>query len=360
MSTVFPDHGLVLGQRPAVARAVAPPSRVALWRGPERATALRAALDAVLGEVDWATRERVVVKPNVVDPRRPLAVTHPDALAAVLGAIRARYGGPLAVAEGCGVLPTMRAFAMLGYPAVALAHDADLVDLNADDVVPARVFDKHGRPLAVRLARTWVESDCRVSLAVPKTHDNVLVTLTIKNAVMGALIDRRQLLPGRSARWRGRLEGAFLGNGNGHGSDKVALHQGYPAIHLDLALLATRTLPHLAVLDGCVAMEGNGPIDGTPVPWGIALAGTDAVAVDALAAWLMGLEPGDVGYLRYAADLGLGCGDPLAVDVVGNVPPEEVRRTFHRHPAAAAQRTWRVDDAAERLARGLALVDPGP
>ena len=78
---------------------------------------------------------------------------------------------------------------------------------------------------------------------------------------------------------------------------KWKVHQGYGAINLSIAELAELLMPHLAVIDGLEGMEGNGPVNGTPVKWGIFIAGTNAVEVDVLTTWLMGFDPKDVGYL---------------------------------------------------------------
>jgi uncharacterized protein (DUF362 family) len=63
---------------------------------------------------------------------------------------------------------------------------------------------------------------------------------------------------------------------------------------VDIAL--TRT-PELAIVDGIVGMEGDGPINGTPRPFGALVMGNDPLAVDATCCRLMGLRPEKIGYL---------------------------------------------------------------
>lgn len=65
-------------------------------------------------------------------------------------------------------------------------------------------------------------------------------------------------------------------------------------------------IPDLCIVDGLVAMEGDGPVYGAPRPLGIILAGNDPVSVDHAAAKIMGLRIGDIPYLRYAIRHGLG------------------------------------------------------
>jgi len=71
-------------------------------------------------------------------------------------------------------------------------------------------------------------------------------------------------------------------------------------------------------------MEGNGPVKGTPVKSGVALAGTDALAVDLVGAELMGLDPRTIGYLWYLSQRrGLSREDVL---VLGDDPAACVTR----------------------------------
>jgi uncharacterized protein (DUF362 family) len=73
---------------------------------------------------------------------------------------------------------------------------------------------------------------------------------------------------------------------------------------VDIAL--TRT-PDLAIVDGIVGMEGDGPLNGTPKPFGAIIMGNDLVAVDATCCRLMELDPEQIKYmfLAYQKKLGL-------------------------------------------------------
>jgi uncharacterized protein (DUF362 family) len=110
------------------------------------------------------------------------------------------------------------------------------------------------------------------------------------------------------------------------------------------------------VLDGFKAMEGDGPSYGSPVPWRMAVAGTDTLAVDALAAHLMGYEVDEVGYLHYCAQLGLGCADLGGIEVVGNASVQAVRRAFRPHPDHRRQRQWQHPEASRLLQHDPTVV----
>lgn len=345
-------------------------AQVALIQGDDRYRTIVDALDALGGQLSFATCRHIVIKPNFVSIDRPLAITHIDAVRAVLDVIRRSYAGPITIAEGAAITPTARGFEHLGYCALASEYRLTLLDLNDDQTVPVQVYDRQLQPRTLRLARTVVESDMRISVGPPKTHDTVRVTLSLKNMIMGALVNRdaaasakRLPLPlpavylARSAARRAGVDTPTLTRlGLGEGSDKIAMHQGYPAMNLNLALIAPYVRPHLAVIDGFEAMEGEGPIHGQAVPWRVALASTDALAADTLAAWLMGFEPTNVGYLHHCSAIGLGAGDLGQIRVRGNVEAAAVRRSFRPHPTDAQQQQWQIGNADAWLAPAAAMA----
>ncbi|MBN2389404.1 MAG: DUF362 domain-containing protein [Anaerolineae bacterium] len=343
---------------------------VGLVQGDDRYDNVRAALDLIADEVTFEERQQVLIKPNLV-AHRQLAATHNDALRAVLDFVRARYTGSLVIAEGAALVNTLESFAHFGYEALVAPYDVTLVDLNADDTVPVQVYDRHWQPRTLRLARTVVESDVRISVGPPKTHDAAIVTLSIKNMVMGTLVNTtitaRDLPQGESLavldklvprwlRFSALADWVMARMAENNPSDKFAMHQGYPIFNLNMAMLAPWVWPHLAVIDGFEAMEGPGPTKGDPVDWRMALAGTDALAADAFTAHLMGFDPNEIGYLHYCQRLGLGVADFAGISTVGNVEPDAVRRQFIPHPGYRRQLKWR-SEAANHLLRKAPLVN---
>ena len=69
------------------------------------------------------------------------------------------------------------------------------------------------------------------------------------------------------------------------------------------------------------------------------VAGTDAVAVDAVAAAVMGFDPLRIGYLKYAQDAGLGVATLGGITVKGD-PIASVSRRCVPHSNDAIQRHW--------------------
>jgi uncharacterized protein (DUF362 family) len=278
----------------------------------------RAGIAAVLGalaargELRGLQGETVLIKPNCVSATVQLASTHVDALEAVLEAVAAHDPKRIIVGEGSAV-DTEKAFRTFGYHRLAERLDVEFLDLNRDRYEILEAFGTNGERIPVRVARTALES-FRISVALPKTHDTVIVTLSLKNMVVGAI----------------------------QGGDKPKIHQGYPAINLTLAHLARWLRPDLSVIDGFAGMEGDGPTAGTEVPHRVALAGTDPVAVDAVGAYLMGFDPREVGYLVYAEALGLGISslDRILPVLLGTRKLEDLVRRYRPHRTYAEQLRW--------------------
>jgi hypothetical protein len=79
-------------------------------------------------------------------------------------------------------------------------------------------------------------------------------------------------------------------------------------------------------MDGTFAGDGPGPRCMIPHVKNVILASADQVAIDAVAARLMGFDPLSIKYIRMAHDMGLGCGDPREIEIAGD--------------AAAAAENW--------------------
>ena len=130
-----------------------------------------------------------------------------------------------------------------------------------------------------------------VHLPTVKTHVFTTMTGAMKNAFGGLLNERR--------------------------------HWTHPVIHETLVdLLMIQQKIHrgvFAVMDGTFAGDGPGPRCMIPHVKNVILASADQVAIDAVAARLMGMDPLSIRFIRLAHDLGLGCGDPQQIEVVGDL-----------------------------------------
>ncbi|HSC28921.1 MAG TPA: DUF362 domain-containing protein, partial [Vicinamibacterales bacterium] len=129
-----------------------------------------------------------------------------------------------------------------------------------------------------------------IHLPTIKTHVFTTTTGAMKNAFGGLLNERR--------------------------------HWTHPVIHETLVdLLMIQKQVHrgvFAVMDGTFAGDGPGPRCMIPYTKNVILASADQVAIDAVAARLMGFDPLSIKYLRMAHDMGLGCADPKGIEIVGD------------------------------------------
>src|SRR5207244_4066549 len=92
--------------------------------------------------------------------------------------------------------------------------------------------------------------------------------------------------------------------GTCYGWPKNELHwRGIDNSIVDIAL--TRT-PELAIVDGIVGMEGDGPLNGTAKPLGALIMGNDLLAVDATCCRLMQLVPERIRYMVHGYEKKLG------------------------------------------------------
>jgi len=120
----------------------------------------------------------------------------------------------------------------------------------------------------------------------------------------------------------GAMKNAFGGLLNEH------RHWTHPVIHetlVDLLMIQKKIHPGMfAVMDGTFVGDGPGPRCMIPHVKNILLASADQVAIDAVAAKLMGFDPmKDLKYVRLAHERGLGCGDPSRIEIVGDVDAAE-------------------------------------
>jgi len=268
-----------------------------------------------LSGADVAGR-RVVLKPNLVefDPASVIN-THPTVVAATVVALRRLGAREVVVAEGPGhrrdTEYLLDASGLLG----ALRDvGARYVDLNVDAVRPLPLRSRYTALGQLYVPATVLEADLLVSMPKLKTHHWAGVTLSMKN-MFG-------IVPGSVYGW-----------------PKNVLHwQGIANSILDIN--AALTMPRLAIVDGIVGMEGNGPIQGVAKPMGVLVFGTDWVAVDGTCTRLMALEPTRVDYLRQAGKF-LGNVDDARIEQVGEQPATFVRpfAVLDQFAALRVQRT---------------------
>jgi len=253
----------------------------------ERAVQLAGGLGVKKGDV-------VVVKPNAKNQSPPGygIVTDPRVVEACVSLAFKEGAGKVKIADGAayptGAYDTFAAFQTMGIMDIAKRWNVELVDLNSFDSLDLDI--QNGLILNwVRVGRSVIEADVVVNVPVLKTHRGTLLSACLKN----------------------------IGVGCATREEKKRLHR----LGIDEGLVDVYSLviPRFNVVDGIVALEGDGPNlpPGKAKPLGLIIAGRDGLAVDAVCAAVMGLDPKKVKHLRLAYEKGLGNWDLSTIEIRG-------------------------------------------
>jgi uncharacterized protein (DUF362 family) len=148
------------------------------------------------------------------------------------------------------------------------------VDLNRDGLSKVKLQANYSGLGHLWLPRTVLSSDFIVSMPKVKTHHWTGVTLSMKN-MFG-------IVPGCRYGW-----------------PKNVLH--WAGIHESVLDICATVRPHFVIADAIVAMEGDGPLNGTARNLNTILLSDDPVAADFMLARLLSIEPNNIKYLREAA-----------------------------------------------------------
>jgi len=249
--------------------------------------------------------ERVLIKPNLLLPTPPkrAVTTHPSVLAAVVRLVKEAGAIPF-IGDSSGVPLYERVLRATGVRSVAEELGAEIVDFSAH---ACEVENPDGvRVKRLVLSRAAVQADKLISLPKLKTHGQVYFTGAVKNQL--------GCVPG------------FL---------KAQYHFRFPDRDLFAGALLDinrylKPKAVLAIMDGIVAMEGNGPSGGSPRDVGVIIAGRDFPAVDVVACRVVNIEPMTVPTTRLAYETGFADGDIGAIKVLGTEIEDVIVKDFKR------------------------------
>ena len=261
--------------------------------------------------------KNVLLKPNLVEPHRSQAHinTHPFVVRAAAEAFLALGASSVAVAEGSGHRrDTMLVLEDSGLLDVLHEDRIPFIDLNEETPVKVENRGQASRLSDLFLPEAVLRADILVSLAKMKTHHWAGVSLSMKN-LFG-------VMPGTIYGW-----------------PKNVLH--WAGIEECVYDIAATVRPQLAIVDGVVGMEGDGPIMGSPVPAGVLVMGRNLPAVDATGARLMGIDPRKIAYLQRSSGV-LGAIGEQNIDQLGEAIAS-VRRDFLLLDHIPAQKNLRLN-----------------
>ncbi len=233
---------------------------------------------------------KVLLKPNLLRASEPegAVTTHPSLVRRVAERVLGAGGMPFIgdspawgslgrVAESAGLKKVSEE---LGIPLVPFNH-------------PIRVENHGGRVYRrLTLDRAVLEADVIINLPKLKAHQQLLLSGAVKNCF--------GCVPGKRKAWW---------------HFKAGNYENYFALMLVEVYQLVR--PTLNIVDGVIAMEGNGPVKGSPRPLGILLASEDAVALDRILCHALGVEAESWPILAAAKELEAGPLELGEIELVG-------------------------------------------
>jgi len=294
--------------------------KVAIVKGTEPKQMIHRALEMIDAQKIVSPKDKVLVKPNCVVPKKPSTGITTDSriVEAIIEFLKSKGLKDIAIGEG-GNRNTDRAFDVTGMRDVALRHDLKLINFNNDEGVEVEIPSAKALH-RVSISKTVLGSTCIVNVPKLKIHHMAQVTLSIKN-LMGVIVDDR---------------GAIM----------------HRQIDEKLVDLASFVKPKLNVIDGIVGSEMD-EVQGEPILMGLVIAGTDMVATDAVGCAVMGVDPGTVRHLRLAEERGLGVANLDEITIVGE-PIEAVRKNFRMGFSKERLKDYGFDhDVSEEVLRPL-------
>ena len=247
-----------------------------------------------------APGERMLLKPNILAGESPdkAVTTHPSVLAGAVRLLR-EAGAEVRFGDSPGLDDPTRAARRSGLLDAGIRRGAELAEFS------------HASPLdnptgtsvsSFPVAQAIHECDGVVNLPKMKTHQLTRITGAVKN-LFGCIPGKRKAL--YHVQFRDVDQFSEL------------------LVELNLCLR-----PRLHVLDGIVAMEGNGPRSGDPRRMHVLILSQDPVAVDATFCRLVGLDPTFVPTTMVGHEKGLGHYEQDRIELVGEPLEALVDRDF--------------------------------
>ena len=243
--------------------------------------------------------EKVLVKLNLLSAAQPerAVTTHPSVAKAVLRLLNEAGCADVKYGDSPGYGTCESALRMLGIDAECFGarmtpmSEAEHVDFP--EGMTCKEFD---------FCKEIVESDAIINVCKMKTHALERITGAVKN-VYGFICGYR----------------------------KAAGHVKFPNATVFARMLADIhrcTKPRLHIMDGIVAMEGNGPGSGTPTPMNVLIVSDDPVAVDTVFCYLVNLDPEIIPTNSQGMRMGIGTDNEDEIEIVlcGDGEPRTVSK----------------------------------
>jgi len=290
--------------------------------------AVEKAIDLIGGIQNIAKgKNRIMLKPNLVsdDPR----CTTKPAVIRGLAKMMKNAGKEVLIGEGSAaasgfnhknnityrtrkqeILDPMQQyiFDQLGYTELSKSLGIPLINLHSGEMQDVKISNGlHYDKLTVHKSLTGIDMLCSVPMM--KTHVLATVTLGMKNLI-------------------GVYPGTVYYSVRSWLHDRAAEKRS-PGIAFEILDMVRANKLDLVVIDGSMAMEGDGPTAGSLVKTDVIIAGTNPLAADMVAAHLMGFDPSEIPTFVWAWKTGMQPRTMEGIEIRGE-KIENVRRKFQR------------------------------
>lgn len=280
--------------------------------------------------------EKILLKPNLLKKAEleRAVITHPAVVGGFARLLRQNDYKNIILADSCGHGTTKRVIQGTGL-------DTCLEELNIPAIdYTEGVEVKYPEGVQAKefiMPKELVETDCVISLSKMKTHALERITGAVKNSY------------------------GFI-----YGLHKAKGHTLYPSADSFARMLIDLNAcvkPRLFIMDGVVAMEGNGPGSGEPVPMNVLLFSEDAVALDSVFARLVYLKPELVPTNYHGEKMGYGVWQEDRIEVItpdGIQDMNSVVQQFGNPKFDVDRREIRTGGKWNKIARAFNLFQKKP
>ncbi len=155
----------------------------------------------------------------------------------------------------------------------------------------------------IGISSVALDADVIINLPKFKAHQQLLATFAVKN-MFGCISGKRKAL------WH-------FTKGSSPNDFCELLIEIYKFLN-----------PALTIIDGVMAMDGQGPIRGRTRLLGWLIGGTDPIACENICAKLININPLELPIIKAANQIGFGCSDPAKIEIKGDEFPQSVCTDF--------------------------------
>lgn len=223
--------------------------------------------------------EKILLKPNLLKKAEveKAVITHPVVVGAFVRLLREWEYKNIVLADSCGTSVTTKVIQGTGMDTYLEKYQVPAIDFS--EGIPVK-YPEGIQAKDFILPKELIEADAVISLSKMKTHALERITGAVKNSY-----------------------GFVYGFHKAKGHTKYPSADSFARMLIDLNRYVA---PRLYVMDGIMAMEGNGPGSGDPVKMNVMLISQDPVALDSIFSRLVHLDPKLVPTNYHGEKMGFG------------------------------------------------------